>query len=243
MAENLADPIILPPPFGDVARLLRVFDMLANSSIVEVRSKGITDISGNAVRVLEEAGRTDGFDPRIDLHIREVRIGLGKFSRNVVIAEARAGAFKGRPVHYVIDGPMLVGRQVIETPRDFGYRIDGERIIFEFELNASANIVTDDRTGLRRRIRPEEATHASIAGEFNGWHPEPMTPHARRLDIWVAERTRAELGDGPFQFKFVVEGNLWVEPPDWASNIARVEHEDTLNLVLTIPPRIPPVAG
>ena len=166
MADNLADPITLPAP-SVMSPDSCVFDMLANSSIVEVRSKGITDISGNAARVLEQAGREDGFDPRIDLHIRELQIGLGKFSRNVVIAEARAAAFKGRPVHYVIDGPMLVGRQVIETPRDFGYRIDGERIIFEFDLNAAANIVTDHRTGLRRRIRPKKPP-ASIDGNSMG---------------------------------------------------------------------------
>lgn len=60
------------------------------------------------------------------------------------------------------------------------------------------------------KLNHPNARTVTVAGTFNGWHPE-LTPLRRvRQDEWVAELALAE---GVYEYRFVVDGQ-WVDDPD-----------------------------
>jgi len=103
------------------------------------------------------------------------------------------------------------------APRLYGYRID-RGVLFEYELNEDANLVTDPVTGARFRFNPTTFFRAALAGDFNGWtqismEQNPRVPYQFQL-LLPFEQFPKRL----HQFKFVIDGDLWVEPPPYASN-------------------------
>ncbi len=72
----------------------------------------------------------------------------------------------------------------------------GNKVIFRYE-SASANIVT-------------------VAGEFNGWEYKPEQYRAIRMKkvsetLWEAEVEN--IPAGRYQYKFVIDGQIWVLDP------------------------------
>ncbi len=60
----------------------------------------------------------------------------------------------------------------------------------------------------RFRVVAPDARSVELAGDFNGWNPEPMT---RSSDAWVLERV---LSPGLQHFAFRVDGATWMVPDD-----------------------------
>lgn len=99
-----------------------------------------------------------------------------------------------------------------------GYRIDDGEVVFEFKVAEYAG-TTDHETGRWTDMSELPIETVVVAGEFNDWSRDawPMS----RVDDGVYElRKDASLfaEKEAWQFKFVVNGLRWVEPPSDASN-------------------------
>ena len=121
-------------------------------------------------------------------------------------------------------------------PRTFGYTFYQGDVVFVYELNGQTNLVTDSATGERFRFEPKQAVQAAVAGDFTEWSPRPMQRAPRVSTMWAAIVPRRAFSARTHQFKFVLDGHLWVEPPAYASNTvpAAVGASDAKNLVISL---------
>ena len=76
----------------------------------------------------------------------------------------------------------------------------------------------------------DEARSVSLAGDFNNWNAasNPLTKHTSGL--WLCNF--ATPGSGRYEYKFVVDGNRWIEDPSNGMRIS--DGYDGLNSVLVI---------
>ena len=113
-----------------------------------------------------------------------------------------------------------------------GYHIDGDEVVFEFEPAMYG-----------RRLAPDAKVF--LAGEFNHWLDNTNGRITNSYPQWVMQRMDdghytlhkpiADLRDrSQWQFRFVIDGQQWVEVPDSAVN--RDELGGMANLILKIPP-------
>lgn len=68
------------------------------------------------------------------------------------------------------------------------------------------------------------AKTVDLVGDFNHWHPFPMT---RSVDGWW--HARVELPHGHHQYRFLVDGKPMLDPH--ATGIVRDEHGDRVSLI------------
>ena len=115
-----------------------------------------------------------------------------------------------------------------------GYRLAGGKVVFEFAPGSFAE-VTRDMSGEHEPLSSFEVTDVHVAGEFNDWSKSAW-PMRRSGDRWRLTRAAKELGTArTYQFKFVVNGAWWVEPPVSASNGYDLHFMNgARNLVLTL---------
>ena len=69
-----------------------------------------------------------------------------------------------------------------------------------------------------------QAREVSLAGDFNHWHPFPMT---RSVDGWW--QVQVELPHGHHQYRFIVDGEPMLDPH--AMGIVRNEHNERVSLI------------
>jgi hypothetical protein len=121
-------------------------------------------------------------------------------------------------------------------PRTFGYTFYQGDVVFVYELNGTTNLVTDSATGERFRFEPKQAVEVAVAGDFDGWTPRQMQRAPRVSTMWATIIPRRAFPARTHQFKFVLDGRLWVEPPAYASNTAPagVGASDAKNLVISL---------
>jgi hypothetical protein len=91
----------------------------------------------------------------------------------------------------------------------FGYRVEGDNVIFRFERPTSVPA--------RMEIRS-----VTIAGDFNEWNPDNKTFKMKNLakdtyELVIDKTLLGNAGEKRF-FKFVVNESLWVKPPRYARN-------------------------
>lgn len=76
-------------------------------------------------------------------------------------------------------------------------------------------LLLPERAAVSKRLAVVKLNHSTartvtVAGTFNGWHPE-STPLGRvQQDEWVAELS---LAPGDYEYRFVVDGQ-WVDDPN-----------------------------
>jgi len=100
-----------------------------------------------------------------------------------------------------------------------GYSQKGDVVTFQFNPSEFED-VTADQTGEWRKLATVTIDDVHVAGEFNGWSKTEW-PMVRSGSRWTLSKKKSELGSADtYQFKFVVNGNQWVEPPKRASNQA-----------------------
>lgn len=121
-------------------------------------------------------------------------------------------------------------------PRVYGHTIQDDGVLFRYELAGDTNLVTDSDTGDRLRLTPRDDMEVAVAGDFSGWRPRLMQrdpENALGFQLLVPAR---EFEGEVHQFKFVVDGHLWVEPPWFARNTVPAEGgvADTKNLLLSL---------
>ena len=69
-----------------------------------------------------------------------------------------------------------------------------------------------------------QAKSVDLVGDFNHWHPFPMT---RSVDGWWL--AQVELPHGHHQYRFLVDGIPMLDPQ--ATGIVRVDHDERVSLI------------
>ena len=80
-----------------------------------------------------------------------------------------------------------------------GYRVEGDRIIFELEGH-------------------EEADEVYVVGNFLGWELKEEWKMESSDGGWMLEVDKGELGEGFKEFTFVVDGE-WLDADQGAENV------------------------
>lgn len=117
-------------------------------------------------------------------------------------------------------------------PHVYGYTLSGSNVVFSFRT-ADYPTVSSGTSNDLFPIGDVRINRVSVAGEFNRWSTEAM-PMTRAGEYWVAMRPITEFESSrPFQFKFVINGRFWAEPPPDALNRALAK-DGVANLMLQI---------
>ena len=126
-----------------------------------------------------------------------------------------------------------VSRKAAE-PRPYGYTLSGPNVVFAFRPEEYAS-VTSGATGEWVPMKELRINSVAVAGEFNRWSTDAW-PLARSGEGWIATRPIAEFEQvRPQQFKFVINGRFWAEPPTTALNrITAPDETRVTNLMLQI---------
>jgi hypothetical protein len=101
----------------------------------------------------------------------------------------------------------------------FGYVDKGDSIEFIFGQEKIIKI-----GGLKILLdkRRSEIKQVNLAGDFNGWNPADAAFRMKQISTKLYKITLSKKRIGKKgelrQFKFVLNGQYWVEPPDEASN-------------------------
>jgi hypothetical protein len=119
-----------------------------------------------------------------------------------------------------------------------GYQIAAGHVVFRFDRTAYANVTRSDN-GEWLRMSDVAIRNVSVAGDFNGWSTDawPMS-EVQDGAYELKKELRVLSGRKNWQFKFVVNGAYWVEPPMSAPNrIASGTWGEnrSYNLVLSVP--------
>ncbi len=122
--------------------------------------------------------------------------------------------------------PVLDWRIKKRDAQASGFRIDGTEIEFVFDPAAYG-------------MAAPAARAVQLAGNFNGWnatdaryrlHPGDDGQHRLRLPLADIEARGGDLA----MFKFVVNGDRWMEPPEGVSNVANEPGTPHMNLVIQL---------
>lgn len=123
-------------------------------------------------------------------------------------------------------------------PHAYGYTLSGSNVVFSFRA-ADYPTVTSGTSNDLFPLSDVRIHRVSVAGEFNRWSTEAMAM-VRAGEYWVATRPITEFESSrPFQFKFVINGRFWAEPPPDALNRALAK-DGVANLMLQIDKPITP---
>jgi hypothetical protein len=94
-----------------------------------------------------------------------------------------------------------------------GYRIDNDYVIFSF-IPSQFKETTDGMTGWRKNISKEKIKQVYVAGNFNNWDPKNrlflMQENGNSYELKIPINTFAK--NVINEFKFVINGEKWVEP-------------------------------
>ncbi|RWP58620.1 hypothetical protein [Mesorhizobium sp.] len=120
-------------------------------------------------------------------------------------------------------------------PRVYGYSMQNDHVLFRYELTADTNLAIDSDTGDRIRLTPRDDMDLAVAGDFSGWEPRSM-PRDEANRVFQLLVPASEFERDLHQFKFVVDGHLWIEPPWFARNAVPAEgvSGDSKNLLLSL---------
>ncbi|SHH56867.1 isoamylase early set domain-containing protein [Thermosipho atlanticus] len=86
-----------------------------------------------------------------------------------------------------------------------------EKMEYEYNENREDTIFVDGEGYVVIRYYNPEADYVMIAGDFNDWDPESLEMYEIDDGWWEAV---LELDPGVYQYKFVVNGEQWVEDPN-----------------------------
>lgn len=117
---------------------------------------------------------------------------------------------------------------------DYGYCIDGEDIVFTFNVTDYKK-VTIDNTEVQLELGDINIRNVTVAGSFNKWSGKGW--QLVKKDEYVYElrkRVRDLNADSGASFKFLVNDKFWVEPPAFANNKKRVNLNDLFTEVYNL---------
>jgi len=137
----------------------------------------------------------------------------------------------------VLSGCVSTNRVAIRKDNEgvYGYRLKNVSVIFEFD-RANYEYVTSDESGVFAKIEDVNIRQVCVAGEFNSWARDKWIMQKVGKDRFRFEKRVSEFGSKPeWQFKFVINGSYWVEPPtDAVNRIPTGFMNNSFNLVLRL---------
>ncbi len=128
----------------------------------------------------------------------------------------------------------------VDPPSDgtLGYLIGNDEIIFRFDASEFEEATRND-TGRWLAISDVDIETVTVAGEFNGWSKEAWQMQDAGEGIWELRKNLAFFNEGSeLEFKFVLNGFFWVEPPADARNSTAsgmYKANRSYNLILRVP--------
>jgi hypothetical protein len=119
-----------------------------------------------------------------------------------------------------------------------GYELGKDEIVFRFDALDFDDVTRNDN-GRWLPIGEVDIRAVTVAGDFNGWSKEAW-PMLDTGDGIFELRKGLDLfsGRSSWQFKFVINGFYWVEPPKDAANSTAgglYKVNQSYNLVLNLP--------
>jgi len=126
---------------------------------------------------------------------------------------------------------------VISADSKIGYLIENEQVIFTFQSTQFSE-TTDGMSGWRQRLKDHKIKKVYVAGDFNNWEPKNKQflmvekGNVYELKLPLNELTNNKM----YEFKFVINGNKWVEPNnDMINKTQSGNWVGNNNLVLILP--------
>lgn len=127
-----------------------------------------------------------------------------------------------------------VAGNFFQSTMSFGYKDKGDSIEFQFGEQKKIKIGMMEFDLDKRR---SEIKRVNLAGDFNGWSPDNTMFVMKRSDdklykLVVNKRSIGKNGE-VHKFKFVLNGEYWIEPPNEALNkVTGSDHNTNLYLKL-----------
>jgi hypothetical protein len=121
-----------------------------------------------------------------------------------------------------------------QNPMSFGYQDKGDSIEFHF---GEQKIIKVGILEIDLDKRRNEIKQVNLAGDFNGWNPNNAMFIMKKTDnklytLIVPKKSIGKKGEIR-QFKFVLNGKYWIEPPSEALNkISGSDHNTNLYVKL-----------
>ncbi len=127
--------------------------------------------------------------------------------------------------------------QVTKGP-DLGYALDAKDVVFRFDPAAYTQATRNDN-GRWVPMSQVAVNTVTVAGNFNDWSRQAWPMDRMDDGAYELRKSRDYFGpDSKWEFKFVVNGAYWVEPPRGAPNTTRTgywKENHSSNLVMTVP--------
>jgi hypothetical protein len=122
--------------------------------------------------------------------------------------------------------------------RTTGYRMEPDAFVFELDTRAY-DWTTEGVIGNWVAIGDISITNVCVAGEFNSWSPSAWPLQRVDQHRFILRKSYAELGGRlRCEFKFVINGLYWVEPPPSVPNgVPTGFANNGYNLVVWVDPR------
>jgi hypothetical protein len=117
-----------------------------------------------------------------------------------------------------------------------GCSLRGDTLVFRFQP-ARYRMVVSGRTSRWMRLSDLHIREVTVAGPWNQWSADAWPLHAVRSGGWVLRCPLSSVADrDTVPFKFVVNGEWWVQPPpDTPNQINAGMGDTTMNLYFTRP--------
>lgn len=116
-----------------------------------------------------------------------------------------------------------------------GYHIDKNEVVFVFDVRKYEKVSTEE--GRELDFADIDIKSIAVAGEFNDWSRDGWRMQKVSEYIYELRKKLSLFQDKPdWQYKYIINGKYWVEPPRFASNIISISPYERrkFNLVLDV---------
>jgi hypothetical protein len=120
-----------------------------------------------------------------------------------------------------------------------GYALRGDTLVFRFRP-AEYRMAVSDRSSRWMQLSELRVRQVAVAGPWNQWSAVAWPLHATRRGDWVLRCPLSSVADhDTIPFKFVVNGEWWVQPPPDTPNQLNAGIGDTTMNLFFVRPRAP----
>ena len=137
---------------------------------------------------------------------------------------------------------FLAGASLVTAPARaasaLGVSVQADTVVFRF-TPSRFRMVVSGATSRWMRLGELKLREVTVAGPWNQWSAEAWPLHARRGYYELRCPLNAVADHDTVQFKFVVNGQWWVQPPPDAPNQINAGLGDTTMNLFFVRPRTP----
>lgn len=107
-----------------------------------------------------------------------------------------------------------------------GYFFEGDEVVFEFDLRYFGE-ATRHHTGERVDFDDLDVYEVAVAGDFNNWSRKKWKMKKVGPQRYQLRKRITDFDDAiQWEYKFVVNGKYWAEPPEDIRNKSKVTHDN-----------------